>query len=113
MLPCPRDTHALIQYADESGSLWRCGICSGAFFQSSVIRNAALEHRLARRAQWDREIKYPSDATKMRGLRYRNETVDISPSAAVSGWTQRRYRKCWGALFPATRLSMCRSFFGP
>jgi ribosomal protein L31 len=74
---CPRDAHALIQYADECGSLWRCDICSGAFVHSQAISEPAAQHAVAHRAQWDREIKCPADATPMGGLRYRHVTVDI------------------------------------
>ena len=77
MLHCPRDAHALIQYADENGSLWRCDICSGAFIQSSAISKPAAEHRVAHRSQWDRGIKCPADATRMRGFLRHGVTMDI------------------------------------
>lgn len=69
----------LVEYTADIGCIWRRNVCSGAFIHSPAISSSLTERPLRHRAQWDREIKCPSDGTEMRGLRRRNVTVDICP----------------------------------
>lgn len=86
MYDCPRDSHALMQQLADTGTAWRCNMCSGAFLSGLLTREVASSRlALGPREAWDLEVVCPKDAIPMQKVTVSAVAIDYCATCA-SAW---------------------------
>lgn len=66
-----------MQHPADTGTAWRCNVCSGAFLTDLLSRDVASKNwAVGPREDWDREVSCPNDGVRMRKVAVASVAID-------------------------------------